>query len=371
VWLAAAVLLVQTPDPAVEHDARARAGFARLSEAKQAEAIEYLRAELSYEKGLRGLLVEHVMKASEVDPGFYPLRAATEPFDPALHASAQPIPRKLLAGDAPLAKAMAEKVFGPADRSAALLDWDYDWGAGEPRRLVVRAPASEVFENLLRGYHPDFGLVRALVLARIDDASERRTLAAFARPYTDREGNVYPGISLYDAWRSGVEIEMPDVDTLGIVHEVLDDWVRWSAPVPPRAQDPLYDAIGELFVRARRFRGLREALAEVYLAAAPPSRDGYRDSDLRFHALWDVCGSDPAALARRLDASEGWSQFLEDWLLECQRDPSLYERGRTRQAVLAEDAARAKALLERILTELGAFGAQSTPAETAGDDGGD
>lgn len=369
-WIGAAFFLAQTPAAVVDADARLREAFARLSEAKQVEAIEYLRAELSYGSGLRGLLVEHVKRSSDVDPGFYPLLSPKEPFDPAIHAPAQPIPRRALASDADLLVAMREQVFGTRDRSAALLDWDYDWSVGEPRRLVERASAAEVFENVLRGYHPDHGLIRALLLARLDDGSERAQLAAFARPYTDREGNVYAGITLYDAWRSGTEIEMPDVDTLGIVHDVLDEWTRWVAPVPTRAQDPLYDAIGELFVQARRFRGLREALAEVYLAAAPPSLDGYRDSDLRFHALWDVESSDPAQLAQRLRASTGWAEFLEAWLLECQRDPALYERGRMRAGAMAQDAATAKALLERIFTEFGAFEPRSPPADAGDDDEG-
>src|SRR5690606_37332929 len=114
---------------------------------------------------------------------------------------------------------------------------------------------------------------------------QRVALAGFAHAYTDREGNVFP-LSLYDAWSSGLEIEMPDVDALGIAHEVLGETTRWKAPIPAAQHDELYALISERFQAARPYRGLREALAACWLAAEPVLWDGFGETAPELHALW-------------------------------------------------------------------------------------
>src|SRR5262249_29966935 len=154
-----------------------------------------------------------------------------------------------------------------------------------------------------------------------DDGSQQKTLAAFLHAYTDREGGVYPGVTLYDAWASGAEIEMPDVDCLGIVHSVLDDWKTWRAPVPATKHEALYDRIGKIFVDAHRHRSLRRALATVFLEGSPALRDGFVDSVGNFHALWEDCGSTPAELAKRLPKPKDRTEFLSAWTKTCTAKP--------------------------------------------------
>ena len=101
----------------------------------------------------------------------------------------------------------------------------------------------------------------------MDDGSMKSVMTAFSHAYADRQGNAFPGITLYDAWSSGAEMEMPDVECLGIVHDLLDDWKTWKAPV--RKQESLYDAIGELFVKARLcLRGFLDLQAAILAVAS-------------------------------------------------------------------------------------------------------
>ena len=137
----------------------------------------------------------------------------------------------------------------------------YDYATREVRHTRDVKDPERIFKNGLAGCAPDLDLCAALVERMLDDGSQQKTLAAFAHAYTDRDGRVYPGVTLYDAWSSGVEIEMPDVDTLGIVHTLLDDWKTWKAPVDASQHDKLYAKIGELYRALHRLQGLRHALA--------------------------------------------------------------------------------------------------------------
>jgi hypothetical protein len=248
--------------------------------------------------------------------------------------------------------------------------WSYDWASGEPRRVPVKNDVERIFENALAGFAPDLDLAEVLVLAALDTGEQRVVLGAFDHAYTDRGGRVF-ALSLYEAWASGVEIEMPDVDILGIVHTVLEDWKRWVAPVPARKHKALYATLGELFASARRYRGLREALAALYLNARPVLWDGYGESLVRLHALWARDTSLPTRLSERLPADpEVWTDFLATWAETCQAEPDLRAAGLAREAALSTDAARVRATLVRVLEQMGAFerDARPTPAPPSEDD---
>jgi hypothetical protein len=346
----------EPPDPA-----RLRAGWERLDAGARREAVEWLRHELSTRASFQRTLIEHVKERQERDPGLWPPVAPTPVFDPARHAPRQPIARRPLASDHPdVAKARAEFRLGRPERALAR-GWTYDWASGELRRAPDLEDPERQFANALHGYAPDLDLARALVLRELDRGEEQKALAAFAHAYTDRAGRVYEGITLYDAWGSGRTIEMPDVDSLGIVHDVLDEWRRWVAPVPASRHDALYERIGELYLDARRYRGLREALADLYLIGEPAELGTYETSRTRLHALWDHHRSDPAELAAELPDAKRWEAYLRDWNKRCLRDSKLVAAGRTREATLAADARAVTATLAWVLGELGAFEEPATP----------
>ena len=356
-----ALLLLQTPtvpatvaaERAAVDEARARAAIATLSATERKDAVDYLRLECSHLGTFQAGLVQYALGLAEHDPALFPEDAAPPVFDPRTHAPAQPIPRRELSPESSEVRTLQRAVFERVPTRRLASAWRYDAGTRTLRRRADWKDGERVLLNALRGFPPDLDLAEALVERALDDGAEQKALAAFAHAYTDRAGGVYPCVTLYDAWASGAEIEMPDVDTLGIVHDVLGDWKRWVAPVTQ--QDSLYETIGALFQPAHHHAGLRRALAWCYLDGDAVLRDGYAGALDNLHALWDEHRSDPAELAPKLPAAKDWSAFLEGWTKRCHAEGELYQRGRVRHATLANDARAVQATALRVLTEFEAF----------------
>ncbi|MEQ1891992.1 MAG: hypothetical protein ABL998_05570 [Planctomycetota bacterium] len=255
-------------------------------------------------------------------------------FDPVTHAPAQPIARKRLGpGDARV-KRLMESVRGKEKPAEPV--FDYDWG----RAVVLRRDDSEdpesVFQALLRGVPPGAELARARLLAFLDPPEDRKLQAAFENAYADRDGNVFP-LTLFELWGSGQTMEMPDVDTLGIVHEVLGEWQRWVAPVPPDQHPALYSTVGDLYRRAKRARELRLVLAETLFLPQVSARESAELSATSAHALWSLLEDDPRRLVATLPVADKAEAFLKELGENVRRDPK-YSRGRQRAARLRNDA---------------------------------
>ena len=330
---------------------RARAAFARLTPAEQKDVVDFLESEIARVRTFQMDLARWLIANQERDPKAWPAEPARPWFDPVRHAPAQPIARRALEPDDPrVARVRRELGVAPDERA-----WAYDWASGDVVHRAAHDTPARAFDLAVAGLHPRHDLLRALVERALDDGAERRSLAAFEHAYTDRSGNAYPGITLYDAWRSGAEIEMPDVDCLGIVNTVLDDWTTWTSVVPGHRQESLYQRIGELFQPAHRHRELRVAIAATFLEANPGLCCGYEGSIGNFHALWEDCASTPATLRARLPSADGWKDFLAGWVERCTKDGALYQRGLARQATLASEGATIRAVLDGVLEEYGAF----------------
>lgn len=340
-----------SPEPPALLEARARQGYARLAEKDQKELLEYLDLELEQQHLFQHKLVRFVLSHARRAAEEYELEADAPWYEPALHAPEQPIARKPLAPQDPrLASArqamLPAPVVGEPRRA-----FRYDYG----RREVVRSRSAlereRVLENALAGWGPGFDLAEALVEAELDDGAEQKALAAFGHAYTDRTGNVYTGITLFDAWSSGAEIEMPDVDTLGILHEVKDEWKRYRAPVS--AQESLYRELGEIFRDASRHRALRHALAVSFLCGAPElgSYAGLREN---LHLAWEKARSTPAELAHTLPPAARWKDFVDALVEEGRADPELWKAAESRRDTLVSDA---QAVRATALAALEAFGA--------------
>lgn len=350
-WLAQrAVLVARAAGRLTEGELRAL--WDGLDPARRVVAVAALRrrvAELDTQqlRWLRAALARS--SATPLPPG------ANAPFfDPKVHAPGQPIARKRLPAGHAKVKPIVASARPEPDPRAPRLAFDYDWGRGAVVRVAEPDEPEAVFENALAGLPPDADLARARVLALLDRPEERALQAAFAHAYTDRDGNVYP-VTLYDMWATGTTMEMPDVDTLGIVHEVLDEWQRWKAPVPTAQHGELYKTIGDLFQRARRSRELRLTLAELYLAPSTVLRKGYETQTLNLQALWAAVESDPARLARELPGGEGWEAFLAAQAERGKRDPKHYALGRRRAAQLRRDGEALRVALGAALEEARTF----------------
>lgn len=269
-------------------------------------------------------------------------------FDPAVHAPAQPIPRKRLRATSATVKKMIEAVRPAPDPRTPERAHDYDWGTARVVRSGPVLRPDAVFRNALLGLPPDADLARAVLLSHLDLAEERALHAAFAHAYTDREGNVFP-LTLYEVWASGVVKEMPDVDTLGLVHELMDEWKRWVAPVPDTQHEPLYQLLNGLSLDCIRSRQLRELVADLYLTPAPVVPAGYESLLFNLHAQWVLVDDEVGRMAEALPPGKDRDAFLEALTRRCLEEPELYTRGRERAARMRQDVFELRRLLAEAL----------------------
>ncbi len=328
-------------------DAELRAAWKKLGAAKKRAAIE------GFERRVAALDTQQLrLIRALVNAASEPAEAAEPPvYDPTVHAPAQPIARKRLSRTDGRVKRLLARVKPEPDERALRQAFTFDWGSGQAARCGDPRDVETVFANALRGFPPGLDRARASAIQALDREDERKLHAAFGHAYTDRDGNVYPGLTLHDMWASGETIEMPDVDALGIVHEVLDEWKRWVAPVPASAHDALYQVIGGLFDRAHRSRGLREALADCFLIGHPAPRKNYEALEANLHVLWASSDSDPAKLAPTLPDGRQWESFLQGLAERCKQDFQLYSKGKRRAASLRKDGDLVRAALAEALDE--------------------
>ena len=331
-------------------DADLRAAWGRLDAAQRADLIEWFRAESEWVGGFQRQLVTFVLESEERDPGTWPEAGDPPTYDPTVHAPAQPIQRRAMKSAAAAERAR-EHWLANVPKRRLRSAWVYDYASRDVQRLPNADDPERIFENAIAGFLPNHDLAEALVERALDDGAQRAALTAFGHAYSDRNGNVVPGLTLYDVWCSGQEMEMPDVECLGVLHDLEDDWRTFKAPVPERLHRKLYKTIGELFLPAHRHRGLRNAMARSYLTGTPVLRDGYQESIDRLHSVWEQNTSTPSRLRDALPESKDWESYLEDLAKACRKDKALRESGEVRRATLDADAQRVRALMIRLMRE--------------------
>jgi len=332
-----------------------RAAWEGLDAEGRHDVADWYRLELSHRSNFQLGLVRYALTELDDDPGTLAVAPPLPYYDPEVHAPGEPIPRRRLAPDSALARSARERILGGRAPRRLVRARFYDWATGEILRLPDVDEDERVFANALQGLPPDLDLAEALVERALDDGSLRAELAAFGHAYTDRAGNVYPDLTLYDAWSSGASFETPDVDVLGLVHDLEDEWRRWKAPVPPSAQRRLYRTVEELFVPAHAHRAFRTALARTYLIGDAVLHDGYAPNLDRLHGLWEEHESRPAELAEDLPEASKWERYLERWVRRFDRDDDLREKAAVRRWTLEQNAREAYAVLVWVLREYGAL----------------
>ena len=352
-WVGERAALPDDAPPAIDQARLARA-WQRLSDKERRAVAASLRTLLAASEDPRLSSLRRVVDAAREASGRLPAAPEAPHFDPKEHAPHEPTRRKRLDDDDRRLSRMRRVLLGKPAARALRSTWRYDWGSGAIQRTGDPDDPEVVFANANAGYHPDLDLARAFVLQALDGGHERKALAAFGHAYTDRDGNVYPGLTLYDAWRSGETIEMPDVDTLGIVHDVLDEWTRWKAPVPGSEHGALYGRIQELFQDAHRYRTLREALALCLFIPDPVVPEGYESLVGNLHALWAAHDSDPATLAAHLPDARGWEGYLDEWVRRCKSDGPVWDAGRWQRRELSQAAEAVRRALSRAMQANGA-----------------
>ena len=339
--------------PALPSDAQIRASWDALEPADQAEIAAWFSAECDYMRSTQNALIKFLLSTVDVDRGTLPEHAPLEPYDPEVHAPKQPIPRKWLDPDSAKAK-QARETFAP-DVDPAMPAYRYNWGTGQVERVADEDDPERIFTNGLLGLPPKTDYAEALLMQRLDDGELRATHLAFAHPYTDRSGNAFPGVTLYDAWGSGAQMEMPDVDVLGIVHDLLDEWKKWKAPVPGSQHDKLYKEVGDLWLEAYGHRSLREAFAHHYVRGLGVPANAYAPMALAFNAKWEELSSDPAELVDDLPDPEDVEDYTKDLTRDVARKKKWRSAGQVRLDYLEYERYQVKARLVWVMQQYGAL----------------
>ena len=357
----AAVSLVALTSPALSAPQRGvptpeelLRAWSSLEEAERKDTVDWFIAECDRAQDFRAQLERFVLE--QVGGPRVELSAASAPpvFDPARHCPKQPIQRRFVSAKTGKHRKVVqemlsglERVMKPAVR--------YDWARGELIRVAPFDDPQRIAHNAAHGFTPYTDIVEAWVVKSLDGGAMGDQARAFGHAYADRSGNAYREITLFEAWGSGRDMEMPDVECLGIIHSLDDDWKTYVAPVNARLHSRLYGRIGEHYVPYKAYRDLREAIARTYVTYEPALPTGYSTTRDKLHGFWERAGSDPAALARSLPGTDDWKEWFIREGRAVDQDDELRGRTRGRMSALRKSSQWARRTFHGILVEYGAF----------------
>lgn len=332
--LLAATLPAQTPEPTTP--AALTAAFAALAPAAQEAVLQRIEARLAASddellQRARGFAASLRTPLPEPPPRTW--------HDPAEFAPVAPARTVLRDGDPRHRRTREEFPAVPFVRGAQPAV-RYDQASGQVVRADPPPDAAARFAAILAGRPPEVEAAIAVLERELDvDADQRELARWFEHLYADRDGRVFAGITLYEAWASGKTVEVPDVDAIAYARRVVHT-DAFVSPIPAgRRRDRLYAQIQDGFARHRTYRTLREAAAVAAVAADPQVDPTYAELLPRMHLLWAVVGDDPAAMASRLAAGSR-ADLLDSIDATLREDPRaaavVEERRRTGRQTLAE-----------------------------------
>lgn len=318
----------------------------RLTPGQRRKAMESFRSRIASTQTPQLALLRKLNAGADKIPRAQPAAHYSE----SQHAPGDPIPRYALAADSERVRAARQAFFSPPHPEEQLVVFGYDWGKGEVIRLREELSDEEQFSNAAHGYAPGLDLARARALKALDGGHLRPIQAAFEHAYTDREGGVYPGISLYQAWRSRKQMEMPDVDNLGIYHDLSGDWETYVAPIDGALHAGLYGIIESYFQRILSYRELRIALAECLLEGEPLN-GRFSGPRTNLHSFWAELDADLGRAREALPGDQDTTRWLSQRLDRDRAEPKLWEAAEKRRKYLAEDSNRVRAVLHEALEQ--------------------
>lgn len=297
-------------------------------------AAEWFTQEAKRLPCFQNTLIEFLKGRLDKDPYDWPLAAVGPTFDPETHAPAQPIPRVSQAKDSSEYKSVWKSLKGWMPERRLSSAWSYNYATRSVERVGDPQDPERVFKNGLSGFPPDLDLAEAICQSLLDDGSLVEVHQAFAHTYAVRSGHSFPGITLFDAWSSGRKIEMPDVECLGLLHTLENDWKSFKAPV--RKQDALYKRIEALYLPVQRQRALQEALARCYLIGSPVLAAGYGGTEPFLSDLWEQNASTPSKVQELLPNSKAWKKWMEKGQKKLRKSEKRMEAAQNRRAYLAQ-----------------------------------
>jgi hypothetical protein len=231
----------------------------------------------------------------------------------------------------------------------------HDWSIGKAVRTGKALIDDERFANVVRGYAPGSDHAVAQILEALDtDPDQRRLGAYFQHLYADRNGAVFAGVTLFEAWYAGSMIEMPDTEVVAFARDVLQTRAL-VAPLPAdRRRERVYEKIKAGFASHREHRTLRLVLAATFVAADPIVDPIYEPLVRRGHWLWASCEYDLAKLLARWPFAADRSELLAKIDAAMQADPNGADRCATARQRLLDLAAALRAVADQELGRAGA-----------------
>lgn len=239
----------------------------------------------------------------------YPAMSPEQYFPPQQYAPPAPA-RTLVARGAPRHRPVAASFPPPPFLDDLVCGVVFDWTTGKAARLPQQPDTAQRFANLAHGYLPGSDQAVAQVLEALAGPPSPRT-RFFEHLYADRDGHVFAGVRLYDAWYSGRLVEVPDVEAIAFARELLHTQAFVSPISADRRRERLYQKIQDAALQERKYRTLRQAAAATFVAAAPPIDPAYASLVDRFHYLWPTVGHDLQAMAKLIAESGDRDQLLE------------------------------------------------------------
>ncbi|MDF1838404.1 MAG: hypothetical protein P1V35_11075 [Planctomycetota bacterium] len=315
-------------------DKQLQAAWDSLDADDKRRASEWFSQEAKRLPCFQNTLISFLKGSLEKDPYDWPEAEAGPTFDPETHAPAQPIPRVPQAKDSSEYKSVWKSLVGWMPERRLNSAWSYNYATQSVERVGDPGDPERIFQNGLAGFPPDLDLAEAICQSLLDDGSLVETHRAFAHTYAVRSGHSFPGITLYDAWSSGRKIEMPDVECLGLLHTLENDWKSFKAPV--RKQDALYRRIEALYVPVQRQRALQEAMARCYLIGTPVLAAGYGGTEDFLSDVWEQNASTPGQVKEALPNSKGWKKWMEKGQKTLRSKKKRREAAQNRRAYLAQ-----------------------------------
>ncbi len=254
---------------------------------------------------------QSLLDAEDAPKNPFDLKEQPPWFDPKKYASGQPIKRTLLAAKDPQATAVQQRLLKNKVIYDLCEEFEYSFASNKILRLQKELRPETQLRHALQGYPPKAGLAKAVLLSLLDQEEAQDPFADyFEHAYTDRSGNVYPGVTLYDAHSAGSEIEMPDVDTIPYGWNILKD-KSYEAPMTDGFKaNSLYEKIGEGFVRYRRYREMLEAVASFYFAESAPVSPFVVPMKDRIHFVIAWTRNEPFFLERFLSKHREREDFI-------------------------------------------------------------
>lgn len=326
-----------TTTPASAADLLAR--FQALPAAKRTEVVRSLEGRL---QRAGDEAIQRVVARTK-GRGAYPPQPKPRWLSPADFAP-NATPRALVTKDNELHSASTRGMAPQPVTADLTVGVVYDWSTATIVQASTALTDEHVFTNLVNGHLPGSDEAMAIVLAALDgDAEQKRNATLFGHLYADRDGRVFAGITLYDAWNSGKQIEMPDTDAIAFARQILGT-SSFSAPLPAdRRRDRLYAKMREAFATHREYRSLRNALAATFSTAAPKLDPAYESLVPRCHWLWAQCDDDLPRMAERLRRTADRTALLQEVDAAMATDASA---GVRRAQDLADLATHLRALAE-------------------------